>query len=133
MPSKREQLENYHDIVVRLKELKTTIVTDSVKGSSSEYPYTSHSITLHGIQRDSKTLNEIKVLEQKKNAIDGFIDSLTDIRAKTLLDMKYRKGWNWAKISAVTGKSDISERKYLSRFFKENLDMSHLSQMSQYN
>ena len=53
----RVSLEKYHDIVVRLKELKTTIVTDSVKGSSDEYPYTSHSITLHGVRlQDCKRL-----------------------------------------------------------------------------
>lgn len=129
----REQLENYHDIIVRLKDLKTTIVTDSVKGSLDEYPYINHSVTLHGVRRDEKARQEMKLLEQEKDAIDGFIDGITDVRAKTLLDMKYRKGWSWAKISSTTGKSDLSERQYLSRFSKENLQMSHMSQKSRYN
>lgn len=127
----REQLEKYHDITVRLKALKTEIVTDSVKGSSPEYPFTSHSITLHGVRRDDKSQREEKLLTERKNAIDGFIDGITDVRAKTLLDMHYRKGWSWTRISASTGKSDLSERQYLSRFFKENLKMSHMSQKSQ--
>jgi hypothetical protein len=62
----RVSLEKYHDIVVRLKELKTTIVTDSVKGSSDEYPYTSHSITLHGVRNDEKTREEVKTYLNKE-------------------------------------------------------------------
>lgn len=126
----RSDLEKYHDIVVRLKILKTTVVTDSVKGSSADYPYVSHSITLHGVCCDDATISEVNRLEQKKAALDAYIDSIADERVRTLLDMKYRKGWNWAKISVGTGRSDLSERKYLSRFFKENLRMSHMSQKS---
>ena len=114
----REQLENYHDIIVRLKDLKTTIVTDSVKGSMDEYPYTSHSITLHGVRDDEKARKEVKLLEQKKNAIDGFIDGLTDIRVKTLLDMLYRKNMKWKEIEARTGGSYNADVKCLYRFFK---------------
>lgn len=117
----REQLEDYHNIVVRIKTLQTEIVTDSVKGSSDEYPYTSHSITLHGIRRDGEARKEMKLLEQKKKAIDGYIDGIEDVRAKALLDMKCRKDWSWNRIAAKTGRSDFSERKYLSRFFRENL------------
>lgn len=127
----REQLEKYHDITVRLRSLKTEIVTDSVKGSMDEYPFTSHSVTLHGVRSDDKAQHEEKLLAEQKNAIDGFIDGIADVRAKTLLDMHYRKGWSWARISSSTGKSDLSERQYLSRFFKENLGMSHMSQKSQ--
>jgi hypothetical protein len=119
----RVSLEKYHDIVVRLKELKTTIVTDSVKGSSDEYPYTSHSITLHGVRNDEKTREEVKLLEQRKSAIDGFIDEITDIRAKTLLDMHYRKGWGWCKVAHKTGKSMDANKQYLKRFWK----CTHLS------
>ncbi|MVB11167.1 hypothetical protein CAFE_18740 [Caprobacter fermentans] len=114
----REQLENYHDIIVRLKDLKTTIVTDSVKGSLDEYPYINHSVTLHGVRRDEKARQEVKLLEQEKNAIDGFIDGITDVRAKTLLDMHYRKGWSWCKVAHETGYSMEANKKYLKRFWK---------------
>ena len=115
----REQLENYHDIIVRLKDLKTTIVTDSVKGSLDEYPYINHSVTLHGVRRDEKARQEVKLLEQEKDAIDGFIDGIGDVRAKTLLDMHYRKGWSWCKVAHETEKSMDANHLYLYRFFKQ--------------
>ena len=113
----RMELEKYHDITVRLKSLKTEIVTDSVKGSMDEYPFTSRSVTLHGIRSDEKSKQEGKLLTEQKNAIDGFIDGITDVRAKTLLDMHYRKGWSWCKIAHETGKSMEANKKYLKRFW----------------
>lgn len=114
----REQLEKYHDITVRLKMLTSTIVTDAVVGSSDEYPYTSHPVTLHGVRADAKTLAEVESLEQQKYAIDSYIDGLTDVRAKMLLDLLYRKNLSWKDLEAKTGGSYNADVKYLQRFFK---------------
>lgn len=116
----REQLEKYHDIAVRLKELKSTVVSDTVKGSSSSYPYISHSITIHGVRKDAKAQAEAELLEQEKGTVDGFIEGITDIRARNILDWKYRKGMSWNDIAARTGRSHNSEKEYIYRFFKEN-------------
>lgn len=114
----REQLEKYHDITVRLKLLTSTIVTDAVVGSSDEYPYTSHPVTLHGVRGDAKTLAEVELLTRQKEEIDGYIDGLEDVRAKMLLDMKYRKNLSWNEIEARVGSSTNADIKYLQRFFK---------------
>lgn len=114
----RDQLEKYHDIVVSIAVKKTTVVTDSVKGSSPDYPYTSHSVTIHGIQKDDKTRREIKRLEQKKAALDAYIDGIEDERAKMLIDMLYRKNMCWNDIEAKTGGSYDADKQYLIRFFK---------------
>lgn len=114
----RKQLEDYHNIIVSLEVKKTTVVTDSVKGSSPEYPYTNHSITLHGVQKDDKTQREIKRLEQKKAVIDAYIDGITDERAKMLIDMLYRKNMKWNDIETITSGSYNADAKYLQRFFK---------------
>lgn len=114
----REQLEDYHNIVVSIEVKKTTVVTDSVKGSSPEYPYTSHSVTIHGVARDDKTQREIKRLEQKKAALDAYIDGIEDERAKMLIDMLYRKNMKWNEVEAKTGGSYEADKKHLIRFFK---------------
>lgn len=113
----RTDLEEYHNISVRLKILKTTIVTDSVVGSSADYPYVAHSITLHGVHCDDETIKEISALEHKKAEMDAYIDCVMDTRAHLLLDMHYRKNRSWARISAETGYSVDSNKKYLQRFF----------------
>jgi hypothetical protein len=114
----REQLEKYHDISVRLKMLTTEIVTDSVKGSSDEYPFTSHPISIHGVCRDMKSLKEVESLTRQKNKMDSYIDSISDVRARALLDMHYRKKMTWNEIEAQTGGSTNADKKYLQRFLK---------------
>lgn len=114
----RKDLEQYYDIVVRLKQLTSGVVADTVIGSSDDYPYTSHPISIHGLRKDTKTLREIDLLTQQKNEIDSFIDGLEDVRAKTLLDMHYRKGKRWAAVAHETGRSLEANKKYLKRFFE---------------
>lgn len=114
----RADLEKYHDVVVRLKILKTTVVTDSVVGSSPDYPYVAHSITLHGVRRDEAAVKEIDELTRKKAALDAYIDGIEDVRAKSLLDLHYRKGKRWVAVASDTGYSADANEKYLQRFFR---------------
>ena len=113
-----DELSNYRDLAARLKFLTHTEVTDTVNGSSEDYPYTQHSIMLRGIACDDKTLSEVKLLHEKLNALDAYIDGITDVRARTLLDLHYRKGRSWARVASDTGKSMDANRVYLQRFFK---------------
>jgi hypothetical protein len=113
-----DELSNYQDLAARLKFLTHTEVTDTVNGSSEDYPYTQHPVTLHGVAHDDKTLSEVKLLHEKLNALDAYIDGITDVRARTLLDLHYRKGRSWARVASDTGKSMDANRVYLQRFFK---------------
>ena len=113
-----DELSNYQDLAARLKFLTHTEVTDTVNSSSEDYPYTQHPVTLHGVAHDDKTLSEVKLLHEKLNALDAYIDSITDVRAKNLLDLHYRKGKSWARVASDTGKSMDANRVYLQRFFK---------------
>ena len=109
------ELSNYHDLSVRLHTLQTEIVGDTAKDYSSGFP---HSIMLRGIACDDKTQQEVKLLHEKLNALDAYIDGITDVRARTLLDLHYRKGRSWARVASDTGKSMDANRVYLQRFFK---------------
>ena len=113
-----DELSDYQDLATRLKFLTNTEVTDTVNGSSEDYPYTQHPVTLHGVAHDDKTLSEVKLLHEKLNALDTYIDGITDVRARKLLDLHYRKGRSWARVASDTGKSMDANRVYLPRFFK---------------
>ena len=113
----RTDLEEYQKVVRAIKIQKNTVVTDSVVGSSVDYPYTAHSITLHGVPCDAKAIADIQRLEKKKACLDAFIDAITDERARTLLDMHYRKSHSWARVASETGYTIDSNKKYLQRFF----------------
>ena len=114
-----ESLRKYCDIKARLHTLTHLEVTDTVSGSSDCYPYTQHPVKLCGVACDDKTLQEVNLLRQELNALDGLVDNVSDIRAKNLLDMHYRKGLTWGQISRNTGRDSEAERQYLCRFFKK--------------
>lgn len=115
----REQLEKYHDITIRLKSLKTEIVTDSVKGSMDEYPFISHSVTLHGVRSDEKAQQEERLLTEQKNAIDGFIDGIADVRAKTITELRIKHNLGWPKIGQQMGESPDAVRMRYYRIFQK--------------
>lgn len=116
----REQLSSYHDLSVRLHTLSTEIVGDTAKDYTSGFP---HSIALFGLAHDDKTQNEVKLLREKLSALDTYIDSIEDVRARTLLDLHYRKNKSWARVASDTGKSMDANRVYLQRFFNECANM----------
>jgi hypothetical protein len=113
-----DELSNYQDLAARLKFLTHTEVTDTVNGSSEDYPYTQHPVTLHGVAHDDKTLSEVKLLHEKLNALDAYIDSITDVRAHDLMDRHYRHGETWKFIAECVGHSEQANKKYLQRYFK---------------
>lgn len=112
----REQLSSYHDISVRLHTLQTEIVGDTAKDYSSGFP---HSIMLCGLACDDKTQQEVKLLSEKLSVLDAYIDSVTDVRAKNLLDMHYRRNMTWWQIAKRTGRSFTAEKQYLYNFLKK--------------
>lgn len=111
----RKQLEDYRNIVVRLHELKTGNVTDTVIGSSEDYPYTSHPVTLHGVRGDDKTVEEVNQLEQKKANIDAYIDGITDVKAKTITELRIRKNLSWVQIGRRMNESPDAVRMRFNR------------------
>lgn len=112
----REQLSSYHDLSVRLHTLSTEIVGDTAKDYTSGFP---HSIMLRGLACDDKTQQEVKLLSEKLSVLDAYIDSVTDVRAKNLLDLHYRKGLTWGQVACSTGRDSEAERQYLCRFLKK--------------
>ena len=113
-----ESLRKYRDIKARLHTLTHLEVTDTVSSSSDCYPYTQHPVKLCGVACDDKTLQEVNLLRQELNVLDGLVDNVSDIRARDLLDRHYRRGEPWKTISKSMGRSEEANKKYLQRYFK---------------
>ena len=92
-----------------------TTVTDKVKGSSHEFPYTERSFTIEGADSNS---NEFKIrhtrlkskLLSKKNELlkimedaENFIDNVDDSLARTILRARYLKGYTWKQVATSIG------------------------------
>jgi hypothetical protein len=115
----RTDLEKYHDIVVRLNILQTTVVTDSVVGSSPDYPYVAHSVTIHGIRKDDAAVKEVNQLTQKKAALDAYIDGIEDERVKTIVELRIRKSLSWVQIGQRMSESPDAVRMQYTRMFEK--------------
>lgn len=118
----RQDLENYiylqgeiEDLrleVANLKSKSAQIVSDTVQGSSNEYPFTQHPISIRGCDASArekyeqkKTLlyNRITELEQKKAEISQWIDSVPQVRMRRLLRYRYIDRLKWSGIAARLG------------------------------
>lgn len=110
----REQLEKYHDITVRLKSLKSTIISDSVVGSSPDYPYTSHSILVHGIN-----VKEIEHLTRQQKVMDDFMGGLEDLRTRTIAELRIKQNLSWPQVGKRMGESPDAVRMCFNRIFSK--------------
>ena len=137
----KQKLENYIHLNGEIADLKRERarlekklaegVTDTVQGSSPEYPYTMHPIDISG--RDKKTedklqrkIAEISAAEQQlaeeEKAIKQWIDTIPQSRIRRLMRYRYVDNFGWVKI-AMTLKYDSADaaRMAHNRFIEKNL------------
>jgi hypothetical protein len=114
----------------QINDVEFSVVTDSVKGSSSEYPYTQHSIKIQGIDyRDyNRKVNKLKMqlsqklseLMDKVTEINDYISTIDDSEIRMILTLRYINNLPWHQVAAHMGvQGDGStERKKHDRFMK---------------
>lgn len=127
----KEQLEQYISIKEEINDLESELnmrkssVSDIVKGSMDEYPYTQHGITVWGVSNDSYTLDfkltlKKKELEQKRLEIEEFLDSIQDSKIRRIIRLKFIKGKTWKQTAFALGWHDEQlPRKKLDRFLEK--------------
>lgn len=122
----KELLEQYPDICAEIKELEQRMrepVTDTVSGSSEDYPYTCHPVSIRGIptslaqQRDS--------LLKQKEKIEAFAASLPESRQRRIVKavMEHGKLPPWPRIARRLGyppNAAESLRKTYERIFQSD-------------
>lgn len=134
-----EQLSSLHREKKDLRErfekisnesLKT--VVDSVKGSSKNYPYISHTCTIEGIEYPKRTKQKKKIkklIEKNSEKLDKMITNLEyelgyieDSDIRQIIRYKYEDNLNWIQIMHKMGyKSESAARTKLNRFFEKKL------------
>lgn len=97
------------DLEKQIKDLEQRqIVTDVVKGSSTEYPYTEHPVKIEGKGADSvskalaKRAKEIKddrlETERKLKECVSFIEHIDERMVRRAVELKIIKGLSWQQI-----------------------------------
>lgn len=134
-----KQIENIDkDIQDLKKRLKTMdkkqkdVVTDSVKGSSKEYPYTYHSFKVEGVTiftpKNKSLRNKYKkMLKSKKNKLEKLkvqleyeLNYIDDPEILKIIRLKYIDGATWVQVMFEMGyKSEERARIKLKRFLEK--------------
>lgn len=118
----KELLEQYPDICAEIKELEQRMrepVTDTVSGSSEDYPYTQHPVSIKGIV---PTLAEqLDRLRKQKADIEAFVAKLPTSGQRRVVTLRAFRGLSWPNVSAKMGHRysiDRTKRMYYSSLEK---------------
>jgi hypothetical protein len=115
-----------------IKNLGYDTVSDTVRGSDREWPYTEHTITITGIdveghgvkaKRLQRRLERRKAdLQDKRLEIAESIEAVDDSVTRQAIVLKYVNGLSWTQVAAHVGGGNTAEglRKRVHRFFVEN-------------
>ena len=122
----RKWLEEYTDYLEQIEDLhekrrKMPKVSDLVKGSSAEHPYTKQAMTISGAdrQRADKIDQQIKVLVKRCQAVERFVDDIEDAKTQNIMRWRYMDGDGWKEIGQRMGKGEDAVRKRVERFLEK--------------
>lgn len=102
----KKTLEDYRFKLIELQRLERgqDSVTDTVSGSSSDFPYTKHPITVKGIPQNATSLAD--QLRQQCAEIEAFISSLPNSYYRNIFRMRIAEGKEWEEIGEILNKSE---------------------------
>lgn len=106
------------------------ITTDSVKGSSIDYPYIQHSIKISGIDWKSYDAKVNRLRRQYQRKLDELMDkaaeineyiaSVPDPEVRMILQCRYINGLTWEEVEEETGINERTARRKFRKWWDEN-------------
>lgn len=111
----RQLFESYlanRALIRRLKADKC-YATDTVTGSSDEAPYTSHAITISGVDGVKLRANRAKIerLEADCAYVEAAVAMAPNSQVRVILELRYLDGLHWPEVAArlTDDRIDLSE------------------------
>lgn len=101
----KELLEQYPDICAELADLERaarTPVSDVVSGSSADYPYTKHPVTIRGMPPEQHR-ERIEQLKRQKTEIEQFVFTLPNAKLRRIATLRAINGLSWRCVAAQMG------------------------------
>ncbi len=114
----KELLEQYPDICAEIKELEEQLrrgVSDTVSASSTEYPYTQHTVTIKGVPPDLR--GRLDRLRAQKAEIEAFVAGLPNSTYRRVATYRGLQGLKWKTVAAKMG-DKYTERQAKSRYYE---------------
>ncbi len=124
------EIKDLEKRLIKIKNKECTVIKDSVKGSSTNYPYTKHSIQIEGVElpknkhlkrKYEKMIKSKKYkLEKLKVQLEYELNYVTDSTIRDIIRYKYNDGMTWLQIMfKMKYNSESKARMKLERFFKK--------------
>ena len=130
--SLHQELTDLENRLKKMTKVETTVIKDSVQGSSSGYPYTKHNCIIEGVQYPkSKTPRYIykKQIKSKKRKLDKLINKLEyelsyiddkDSEIRRIIRYKYEDNLSWIQVMFMMKyNSEEKARIKLKRFLEK--------------
>ena len=117
----KELLEQYPDICKEIEDLEraaSTQVSDVVSGSSDEYPFTKHPVTIRGLPPEQHRAR-IEELKRQKTEIEQFVFTLPNSKLRRIATLRAIQGLSWRSVAAQMGhrySEDMVRKKYREIF-----------------
>ncbi len=126
-----KELERLKERLEKIERKENTVVTDSVQGSSTSYPYIKHNFTIQGIgmprNRHLKNKyrklikNKIHKLEKLKVQLEYELNYVEEADIREIIRYRYNDNKTWIQIMFLMGySSEEKARIKLKRFLEKN-------------
>ena len=128
----KAELSQYRSIAAEIVEneerIRESTLRDSVRGSSSEFPYNLHTVSVEGLTNsgdNSRLLKRQDELRRMKQRIEDFIDDIPDSETRRIFKYRYivgKRRWSWQRIAIKVGGGNSADgvrmihKRYLEKF-----------------
>ena len=131
--STRKEIEELKDKIKKIDENPAKIVTDSVKGSSANYPYIQHNCLIEGIDeqravRNKRNRNKYKKLIKSRTLklekllvkLEYELNHIEDSEIRRIIQYRYEDDLNWIQIMfKMEYDSESKARMKLERYLND--------------
>ena len=125
-----KELESLNKRLAKIENKESTVVTDSVKGSSSNYPYIKHNCIVEGVEvPKNKNLKKKyeRMIKHKKYKLDKMriqleyeLNYIKDADIKDIIRYRYNDNKTWVQIMFLMEyNSEEKARIKLKRFLEK--------------
>lgn len=131
MNSINSELEDLNKRIKKIEEKPIKIAKDTVKGSSKEFPYTSHNFTIEGFESPKNLRKYKKMLRKQRSNIEKLciqltyeLDKMEDSELRRIIRYKYIDNLSFIQIAHKMNENSSKEytadgiRMQLKRFLE---------------
>lgn len=123
----REEFRQYKhmrkELAVLQDELeRMEVLTDTVKGSSANWPYTEHTMRVQGRNANDevRVRAQMKELTRRCMRVEEAVKKAPNSTIRCVLTLRYLRGMKWRQVAdALDEDSEDSVRKIAEGYFKE--------------